>query len=200
MTAHAYARVSTRDQHTDNQRLEIANAGYQIEDENFYAETISGKCPTAQRPQFQAMLGRIRKGETLVVTKLDRLGRDAVDVLSTVRLLAEKTIKVKVLQIGDVDLTSPAGKMHLTVLSAVAEMERDLLVERTQAGLARAKADGKTLGRKKKTTEEQREQIKARAQAGESPSVLAREFNVSRATVIGIRDGVKKPKKGAVAA
>ena len=74
------------------------------------------------------------------------------------------------------------------MLSAVAEMERDLLVERTQAGLARAKAEGKTLGRPSKTSNIQRAEIISKLQAGESVSAVAREYGVSRASIIGIRD------------
>ncbi|SMF96566.1 Site-specific DNA recombinase [Methylomagnum ishizawai] len=189
MTTFAYGRVSTAEQTTENQRLELEQAGYTV-DYWFQDVGVSGKCPASERAGFQELMARIRKGETLVVTKLDRLGRDAVDVLSTVHRLAGMGVKVVVLQLGDTDLTSPAGKLMLTMLSAVAEMERGSLIERTQAGLERAKAEGKRLGRKPKTTEEQREQIKARARAGESPSVLSREFGVSRATIIGLRDGV----------
>lgn len=133
------------------------------------------------------MLGQLRKGESLVVSKLDRLGRDAIDVLQTVRQLGERGIKVIVLQLGVTDLTSPAGKLLLSMLAAVAEMERDLLVERTQAGLQRAKAEGKSLGRPSKTTPAQRVEIRHRLGVGESVSALARDYDVSRANIIGIR-------------
>jgi putative DNA-invertase from lambdoid prophage Rac len=108
----------------------------------------------SQRPQFKALLGQIRNEETLIDSKLDRLGRDAQDVPSAMKTLSERKIKVFVIQIGQLDLTSPAGKLMLTMSSAVVAMERDLLVERTQAGLARAKSQGKTLGRPHKTTEQ----------------------------------------------
>ncbi|SHN42524.1 Resolvase, N terminal domain [Duganella sacchari] len=98
--------------------------------------------------------------------KLDRLGRDAPGVGATVKLLAILKIAVIVLQLGKLDLTSPVGKKMLTMLAAVAEMEGDLLVERTQAGLARAKNEGKTLGRPSKTTAEQRAEIIAKYAAG----------------------------------
>jgi len=94
---------------------------------------------------------------------------------------------VIVLQLGNTDLTSTTGKLLLTMLSAVAEMERSMIVERTQAGLARARAEGKILGRKSKTTSEQKSEIKKRLSAGESVSSLARAFSVSRASIIGIR-------------
>lgn len=147
------------------------------------ADTISGKTSATQRPQFAALLGQIRNWETLVVAKLDRLGRDAQDVGASVKLLAARKIAVIVLQLGKLDLTSPAGKM---MLAAVAEMERDLLVERTQAGLARAKSEGKTLGRPSKTTVEQRADIVANYAAGESVSALGRLYNISRANILGV--------------
>lgn len=188
MAVFGYGRVSTGQQTTENQRLELEQAGYQIEPEFWFAdEGVSGKVAASQRPAFKAMLGQIRKGETLVVSKLDRLGRDAIDVLQTVRQLSERGIKVVLLQLGNTDLTAPAGKLLLSMLAAVAEMERDLLVERTQAGLARAKAEGKTLGRKAKTTPEQRVVIRDKLVSGETVSVLAKQFNVSRATIISIR-------------
>lgn len=121
-----------------------------------------------------------------MVAKLDRLGRDAQDVGATVKLLAARKIAVIVLQLGKLDLTSQAGKMMMTMLAAVAEMERDLLVERTQAGLARAKSEGKTLGRPSKTTIEQRAAIVAKYEQGESVSALARMYEVSRANILGV--------------
>lgn len=160
MAIFAYGRVSTTEQSAGNQKMEIEAAGHLVD--YWYADTISGKTSATQRPQFAALLAQIRDGETLVVAKLDRLGRDAQDVGATVKLLATRKISVIVLQLGKLDLTSPAGKMMLTMLAAVAEMERDLLVERTQAGLARAKSEGKSLGRPSKTTPAQRAEIIAR--------------------------------------
>lgn len=100
--------------------------------------------------------------------------------------MAARRIEVIVLQLGKLDLTSTAGKLMLTMLAAVAEMERDLLVERTQSGLARAKAEGKTLGRPTLTTDEQRVAMMARFKAGESISALSRDYDVSRASVMRI--------------
>lgn len=180
-----YTRVSTKEQTVENQRREISAAGYHV-DFWFEDEGVSGKMSALQRPQFAKMLERIRDGETLVVTKLDRLGRDAQDVGATIKMLAARGIQVIVLQLGKLDLASAAGKLMLTMLAAVAEMERDLLVERTQAGLARAKAQGKVLGRKPKTTEHQRQAIKVAHGAGTSVSALAREYGISRASILNI--------------
>jgi DNA invertase Pin-like site-specific DNA recombinase len=187
MTIFGYGRVSTATQNTENQRLELAGAGFKID--YWFADIgISGKTCASQRPQFSILLDKIRDGETLVVSKLDRLGRDAVDVLQTVRLLASRNIKVIVLQLGTVDLASAAGKLLLTMLVAVAEMERDLLVERTQAGLQRARTLGKHLGRPFKTNDAQRTEIRSLLDAGRTVSEVARQFGVSRASIINIRN------------
>ena len=183
MSVFAYGRVSTNQQTAENQRLEIINAGFQI-DYWFADEGVSGKVCARQRPEFSEMLGKIRDGETLVVSKLDRLGRDSIDVLQTVQGLTDRKIKVIVLQLGNTDLSSPTGKLLLTMLVAVASMERDLLIERTQAGLMRAKSEGKRIGRPSKTSPEQKAEIVLRRNSGESVASLAREFQVSRATVM----------------
>jgi putative DNA-invertase from lambdoid prophage Rac len=185
MAVFGYGRVSTKEQTTENQRREIEAAGYAVD--FWHAdEGVSGKVSAAQRPQFAKMLSQIRDGETLVVTKLDRLGRDAQDIGATIKALAARRIMVVVLQLGKLDLTSAAGKLMLNMLAAVAEMERDLLVERTQSGLARAKAEGKTLGRPTSTTDEQRAAMARQHQAGESISSLARTFGISRASVMRV--------------
>lgn len=192
MSVFAYGRVSTTQQFTENQRLEITNAGFLI-DYWFADDGVSGKVCARQRPQFARLLDKIRDGETLVVSKLDRLGRDAVDVLQTVQSLADRNIKIIVLQLGNTDLSSPTGRLLLTMLAAVASMERDLLIERTQAGLMRAKAEGKKLGRPSKTTPEQKAEIVLRRCNGETISQLARNFGVSRATILAIAsDGVQQ--------
>ena len=185
MSTFAYLRVSTNNQTVENQRLEITNANYPVD--YWYAdEGISGKVCALHRPEFSKLLDKIRDGETLIVSKIDRLGRDAIDVLKTVQMLSDRKIKVIVLQLGNTDLTSIAGKLLLTMLIAVAEMERDLLVERTQAGLSRAIAEGKKLGRPSKTTEEQKKEIIQRKESGESIASLSRFFSVSRSTIISI--------------
>jgi len=186
MTIFAYSRVSTVSQNTSNQKLEIQNAGFSID--YFYEDIgVSGKVFAKQRSEFSKLLNQIRDGETLVVTKLDRLGRDVVDILTTIRYLTSRNIEVIVLQLGKFDLTSTAGKLLLTMLMAVAEMERDLLVERTKMGLLRAKAEGKKLGRPKKTNTQQRKEIIQKLEEGKSVSEVARIYGISRASVISIR-------------
>ena len=184
MAVFGYGRVSTAEQTADNQRLEIERNGYAVE--YWFADTVSGKAHAAQRKQFSDMLTKLRKKDTIVVSKLDRLGRDAPDVLATIKSLAELGVEIIVLQLGRLDLASPAGKLMLAMLAAVAEMERDLIVERTQAGLARAKANGKTLGRPSKTTLEQRKAMIQGYANKQSVSALAKLYGVSRSTVLTV--------------
>ena len=155
----AYLRVSKNDDvmTTANQRLELEQAGYHID--FWHEDTISGSTQALARPGFAAMLDKLRDGETLIVSKLDRLGRDAMDVIAIVRMLAERNIRVVVHALGGVDLASSTGKLLVTMLAAVAEMERDLLIERTHAGIARARTQGKHIGRPLKTSPEARKEI-----------------------------------------
>jgi len=143
----AYARVSTIEQDPENQIREIAAAGFVVEPHRMIAETVSGSQAIAHRKGFARLLDKMERGDVLVVTKLDRLGRDAIDVSTTVAKLETLGIRVHCLALGGVDLTSSAGKLTMGVINAVAQFERDLLIERTQSGLARAKAQGKALGR-----------------------------------------------------
>lgn len=163
-----YARVSTANQFTENQLQEVKAAGFDVQASRVVEETVSGSVSAKERPGFQKLLDRMESSDVLIVTKLDRLGRNAMDVRVTVEQLASNGIKVHCLALGGVDLTSAAGKMTMQVLGAVAEFERDLLVERTQAGLKRAKAEGKRLGRPqatKTTAEVQRLKAQAMTQA-----------------------------------
>src|SRR5215207_4747547 len=139
----AYLRVSTTGQTTDNQLQEIAAADFKVEPRRVVTETVSGNVATSQRRGFTRLLDRLEPGDVLVVTKLDCLGRNVMDVGSTVARLAELGVRVHCLALGGVDLTNSTGKLTMNVLNAVAEFERDLLVERTQAGLSRAKSEAR---------------------------------------------------------
>ena len=110
----AYLRVSKSELNVENQRMEIESSGIKVD--YWFSEVVSGSVSTSLRTEFQRLLGQIRDGETIVVSRLDRLGRDAIDVMSTVKLLEERNIKVIVLQLGNVDLTSSAGKMMMVML------------------------------------------------------------------------------------
>lgn len=183
----AYCRVSTAGQTTDNQIREIEGAGFSLHKNRIVKEHISGSVPAMDRPEFRALLGRLEEGDVLVVTKLDRLGRNAMDVRATVEAMAREGIRVHCLALGGVDLTSAAGRMTMQVLAAVAEFERDLLIERTQAGIQRAKADGKTFGRPPALTPEQQQQVRQRLTEGVSVAQLARDFKTTRQTIMRVR-------------
>lgn len=184
----AYARVSTVEQLTENQREQIARAGYHIAPKRFIEEQISGSVPAVQRPGFQRLLERMDEGDTLIVTKLDRIGRDSIDVQQTVERFQSEGIRLVVLQLGNLDLTSSAGSLMVKMLAAVADFERDLIIERTQAGQARARAAGKHMGRPAKTTPDQQRAIREALAAGATVSSMAASYQVSRATIIAIRD------------
>ena len=185
--AFAYVRVSTTGQTTENQIHEIEAAGFTIEPRRIVSETISGSAPACQRRGFIRLMDKLEAGDILIVTKLDRLGRNAMDVRATVDRLAALGVRVHCLALGGADLTSAAGKMTMQVIAAVAEFERDLLVERTQAGLARAKAEGKSIGRPGALTHDKREDVIRRLDRGESVSALAREYATSRQTIMRAR-------------
>ena len=179
----AYCRVSTADQTHANRILEIEAAGFKIDARRVIAETVSGSTPAMERKGFRKLLDRLEWDDILVVTKLDRLGRNAMDVRATIERLDELQVRVHCLALGGVDLTSAAGKMTMAVIAAVAEFERDLLVERTQAGLVRAKAQGKKLGRPSLLSSDQMAAVSLRRSQGESLGDLAKEFGVSRSAI-----------------
>jgi len=183
----AYVRVSTTGQTTENQIHEIEAAGFHVEPRRIVTETVSGSTAIAQRRGFSKLMDRLEAGDVLIVTKLDRLGRDAIDVSSTVKALAGMGVRVHCLALGGVDLTSSAGTMTMNVLNAVAQFERDLLIERTQSGLNRAKAEGKTLGRPATLSEQQKQAARDELAAGVSVSALARKLGTSRQTVMRAR-------------
>ena len=184
----AYCRVSTVEQTTDNQVQEIAAAGFKVSPQRTIVETVSGSVAASERPGFGMLLNKLEEGDVLVVTKLDRLGRNAMDVRGTVEALDGMGVRVNCLALGNIDLTSPAGKMTMGVINAVAEFERDLLIERTQAGLSRAKAEGKVLGRRPSLDEDQARNVLSRLDAGEAIAAVAREFDTSRQTIMRVRD------------
>jgi putative DNA-invertase from lambdoid prophage Rac len=183
-----YARVSKIGQTSENQTKEIEAAGFTIEPHRVITETVSGSVPIARRKGFTRLLDKMEKNDILVVTKLDRLGRDAIDVSTTVSKLEAMGIKVHCLALGGIDLTSSAGKMTMGVINTVAQFERDLLIERTQSGLARARANGKTLGRPKVLSDLQKSQVIQQLQEGKNIATIARGFNTSRQTIMRVRN------------
>jgi DNA invertase Pin-like site-specific DNA recombinase len=131
---YGYARVSTLQQDLEAQLQALKSEG--CEEDNIYSEKFTGT--KADRPRFKEVLAKLEEGDTLVVTKLDRFARSAMDAIGIVRELFERGVKVHVLNMGLVE-NSPTGKLILTIMSGFAEFERDMIVERTQEGKAIAK-------------------------------------------------------------
>lgn len=148
MAVYGYIRVSTegKGQTTDNQRKVIEDAGYRV-DQFFSEDGVSGSTKAFARPAFSAMMAKAQPNDIVIVTMLDRLGRSTIDVLGVVEEFAKRQIKLILLQFGAMDITTSAGKLMLSVMAACAELERNILIERTVAGLERTKAQGTKLGR-----------------------------------------------------
>src|ERR1700684_908446 len=182
----ADCRVSTLGQTVENRIREIEAAAFAVEKRRLITETVSGSSAIEQRPGLLKLLDRLERDDVLVVTKLDRLGRNSIDVQTTVKRLEEMGVRIHCLALGGVDLTSPAGKMTMGVIAAVAQFEKDLLIERTLAGQARAKAEGKKFGRPAVLTDEGRAKALQRLADGASISAVAREMKASRATIMRV--------------
>ena len=178
-----YARVSTSEQTTANQVLLAEKAGDVVADRHVYAETISGTVAAMDRPVFAKLVAKLDEDDKLVVTKLDRLGRNARDIDATVATLRDMKVAVIVLDLPVTEVTSAAGDLVMRMFAAFAQFERDQLVERTHAGLARARAEGKIAGRPLSLTATQRAEIKAKLAAGATARGLAKEYGVSHPTI-----------------
>ena len=147
MATFCYLRVSTSDQTTSQQLSQITSAGYDIEPDRIYVEQgVSGKVPALQREQFKRLNDRLSTGDTLLVVKLDRLGRNMLDVITTIDNFISRGVAVSVLGLGVLDNT-PQSRLTLSLLSAISEFERGLISERTKAKLSQMKNDGIRLGR-----------------------------------------------------
>jgi putative DNA-invertase from lambdoid prophage Rac len=184
----AYCRVSTSDQTTENQVQEIAAAGFSVTKQRTITETVSGSVAASEREGFTKLMDRLEAGDVLIVTKLDRLGRNAMDVRATVERLEGSGVRVYCLALGGADLTSPAGKMTMQVINAVAEFERDLLIERTNAGISRAKAEGKKFGRPTALDAGQQSAVLQQLAAGVPVAQIARDFGTTRQTIMRVRE------------
>jgi DNA invertase Pin-like site-specific DNA recombinase len=171
-----YARVSSVGQdHTGQvERLKAAGAT------KIFQEKRSGV--DRERDELKKCLDYVREGDTLLVTKLDRLARSAIDLLNIVREMQGKGVAFKALD-QSLDMTAPAGKLQLQVLAAVAEFETVIRRERQMEGIARAKAEGRTGGRPKSVTDAIAGDIRARRIAGESFRSIAKSVGFSVATI-----------------
>jgi DNA invertase Pin-like site-specific DNA recombinase len=172
-----YARVSTLDQNPDLQTDALDAAGCV----RVFADKASGTL--TDRPQLAAALDYLRPGDTLVVWKLDRLGRSLRHLVDTVTTLQESQVGFRSLQ-ENIDTTTATGRLVFHVFAALAEFERDLIRERTQAGLTAARARGRLGGRKPVLTAEKASAAQAMYDAKDrSVSEIARVLGVSRATL-----------------
>jgi DNA invertase Pin-like site-specific DNA recombinase len=182
MTVYAYIRVSTTGQTTENQRKAIVDGGYTVD--KFVSEDgVSGSMKATDRPAFKKMLSRMVEGDKLIVTMVDRLGRSASDILNVVELLKTLKIKVLVLQFEGMDITGSMGKMVLTCMAAMAELERNILIERVQAGLERTKAEGTVLGPPLTVTPTVMTALVEKKAAGATLDTLAKEYGIPRNTI-----------------
>lgn len=184
MATFAYLRVSTQDQTTDQQLKQITDAGHKVAPDRVFVEQgVSGKVPALQREQFQRLNDRLSSGDQLIVVKLDRLGRDTLDVISTIQELIERGVVVVVLGLGTLDQT-PQSKLTLTMLAAISQFERDMISERTKAKLAQLKAEGAKLGRPPKADDAQlRGKAEKLFQEGLSWRRVAADLNIALSTL-----------------
>ena len=171
-----YARVSTIDQNLDLQLSALKEAGC----EKLYQDQISGT--KANRPGLMMALEVLRKNDTLVVWKLDRLGRTVKGLIDLVNQLHQKEINFKSIT-DNVDTSTPAGRFFFHVMASLAQMERELMAERTKAGLAAAKAKGRVGGRKRKMTQSKIESAKQLLASGSLPKDVALNLGISVPTL-----------------
>ena len=172
-----YARVSTFEQKLESQIEVLKEAGA----EEVFQEKFTGT--TVERPQFNLVLKKLANGDTLIVTKLDRLARNTKEVLEIVQSLFNRGIKVHILNIGLIDNT-PTGQLIFTIFSAFAQFERDLIVTRTQEGKNFAKIHDPNFkeGRPQKFTEEQIQFAYELKQQGMTYKMIERKTGISIAT------------------
>jgi DNA invertase Pin-like site-specific DNA recombinase len=177
MTTIGYARVSTDSQTLDAQNAALRGAGCA----KVFAEKQSGA--KTDRAQLAKAIAALTEGDTLIVTKLDRLARSTRDLLNTLDAIGKVGATFKSLGDPWCDTTTPHGRLMLTVLGGLAEFERHLILARTSDGRERARARGVRFGRKLKLTAHQRQEAMARRDAGEALTEIARSYAVSHSTI-----------------
>lgn len=190
MPSFAYLRVSTNEQTTEQQLRQIKEAGHAVEGDRVYVEHgVSGKVPALKREQFARLHERLKAGDVVIVAKLDRLGRDVLDVVATVQELTKKGIVLDVLGLGRLD-SSAQSRLTLNMLAAISQFEREIIGERTKAKLAQLKADGVKLGRPVKINDEQlRERARTLLDAKVSWRKVATELNIALSTLQRLMKG-----------
>ncbi|PWW05887.1 recombinase family protein [Mangrovibacter plantisponsor] len=171
-----YVRVSTNDQNTALQRNALECAGCEL----IFEDKISGK--TSDRPGLKKLLRMLSDGDTLVVWKLDRLGRSMRHLVVLIEDLRQRGVNFRSLT-DSIDTSTPMGRFFFHVMGALAEMERELIVERTRAGLAAAREEGRIGGRRPKLSQEQWAQAGRLIEAGEPRKKVAIIFDVGISTL-----------------
>ncbi len=171
-----YARVSTNDQNLDLQKNILEDHGCK----KIFEDVMSGI--KNERPGLLKLMEHLREGDTLVVLKLDRLGRSVKNLIDFVNELENKKVNLK--SISDkIDTSTPMGKFFFHMMASLAEMEREILVERTKLGLNAAKIRGSILGRKRKMTDSKIESAKKLMLSGISAKEVAKNLNISVPTL-----------------
>ena len=178
----AYLRVSTTDQSVEAQRHSFISSNILI-DKHFEDEAVSGTKKAIDRPGFIKLLEYIREGDTVYVAAIDRLGRNTLDVLNTVELIKGKGVKLISLR-ENFDLSSSIGQAMLTMLAAVAQLERDNIAARRKAGMDKAKVAGKHMGRF--ANDERNTKIRALAANGIAKAAIAKQVGCSRQQVYNV--------------
>lgn len=171
-----YARVSTQDQHLELQLSELRKIGC----EKLYQDQLSGT--KNNRPGLRLALEVLRQGDMLVVWKLDRLGRTVTGLIDLINQLQKKDIHFKSIT-DNVDTSTPSGRFFFHVMASLAQMEQELVAERTKAGLAAAKAQGRIGGRKRKMTKSKMVSAKKLLIDGIPPKDIARDLGISIPTL-----------------
>ena len=178
-----YARVSTDEQTLTSQAQRLSASGC----EKLFEEKVSGA--TRNRPKLEKLIEQLRKGDVLVVTRLDRLARSTSELLGIAERITEKKAGLQSLDEPWADTTSPSGRMIMTVFAGIAEFERTLILSRTQEGRLAAQARGVAFGRPRKMQPDQQELARELVRDGKSISAVARTFNVHPATIYRVLDG-----------
>lgn len=173
-----YARVSTQEQSLDVQLEQLQQAGAG----KVFQEKASGV--DSRRPELTAMLDFVREGDTVVVTKLDRIARSTKHLLDIIERLEQRNVALKVMNLN-LDTASPTGKLMLSMLGAIATFERELMLERQAEGIARAKKEGRYKGRAP-TARKRRREVLELAEKGWSKTDIATRVGISRASVYRI--------------
>lgn len=188
-----YARVSTDDQHLSLQTDALTQAGC----ERIYSDKISGRA--TDRPGLKEAIGQLRKGDTLVVWKLDRLGRSVKHLIELVSKLETDGVGFKSTTDG-IDTSTPSGRFFFHVMASLAQMERELIVERTQAGLRASRARGIVGGRKRSMTTSKIDAAKKLINLGTPPKEVAKTIGVSVPTLYRWLPASERPQVSATLA